>query len=809
MGFEDRHWGLALSTLLLVHLAAAEARAQDDTASPVEVDAGVTVSEQFTDNVFLTANDRRSDFVTLVAPWMTLSYRAEDFRLNLEARAEFARFAEYSNEDYDDYYLGAEALFRVNENVFAFAGLDYSLGHESRESPDDVNGLRPTEFREASGYVGLGGTVGERNFRLGVNVRDLDFDDTPTALGRSIENDDRDRRELEIGGRIGILGTGNGEVFLQGIYDQREYDRDVDSDGMRRSSDGYQAAIGYSGMIGPARGELLLGVMSQDYDDPRFGTTTALDFGADLTMPLNDRTELDAIVERSIEETTLRGASGAISTSAGLRLRHRVASDMSLAAYAFLTQNAYQNIARTDTLFESGLSLRYYLNPRIYMDTNYDFRQRQSDVAGVDFDEHRITLSFGAALDPRYDKDRATLARQGSGGFYAGLQMGDLAVLTKTDSVRGAGGSLTAGFGDHGPAGGIFAGYRGSYGALVLGAELEAEFADPSWRHLGGREFGVSRGNAYALSGIMGLRTERDALLYGRFGVIAAEFDSFYRRGNAVPVAMTDRKTGLLFGVGAEVPLAGQLSGRMEYQLRAYEDYPIGVPPGVDDDNFATTESLVRFGLVYAFGGGAKPETAAQAVDFSGAYAGAQIGHGTLQSDNIGPRVPGNPANPVFTLAATRAGQGFTGGFYGGYGYQTGRFYIGAEAEAEWSSKDWNIERSPTGRVYSMQKTSTVGVGLRMGYVLSDAVLLYGRIGMVRSTFDMDYRFGGGIFDRTQTLDGVRVGGGIEVPINDKTHFRLDYTQTEYDGHAINYGVGIDRFDTTERLFRIGVTRRF
>jgi len=60
---------------------------------------------------------------------------------------------------------------------------------------------------------------------------------------------------------------------------------------------------------------------------------------------------------------------------------------MSLAAYAFLTQNDYQSVARTDHLAEAGVSLRYYLNPRVYLDTNYDFRQRQSDIAGADYDE--------------------------------------------------------------------------------------------------------------------------------------------------------------------------------------------------------------------------------------------------------------------------------------------------------------------------------------------------------------------------------------------------------------------------------------
>nr|WP_253196017.1 outer membrane beta-barrel protein [Roseovarius sp. PS-C2] len=808
--------GVSVSTVVLLSADFSFAQNADvlsvsaQDSVPYEFDAGATLSEQYTDNVFLTANDRRSDFVTLFAPWMGLSYRAEDFRLNLEASAEIARFADYSNEDYEDYFLGAEAQYRISDTVFAFGGLDYTLGHESRESPDDVNGLRPTELREVSGYVGLGGKVADRNFRLGLNVRDLNYDDTPAALGRVIDNDDRDRRQIEFGGRIGVAATENGEVFVQGIYDQRDYDQAIDNQGtgFQRSSTGYQAALGYTGMIGPMKGEVLLGVMSQNYDDPRFGSTVAVDLGADLTMPLGNGTALDAVVERSIEETTLNGASGYISTSAGLRLRHRVANNMSLAAYAFLTQNDYQNLPRTDMLKETGLSLRYYFNPRLYLDTNYDFRQRLSDVAGADFDEHRITLSLGASLDPRFDEKTAALAKAGAGGFYAGLQVGDNAMHTKVDGPRGAGGNLTADFGDHGLAGGVFAGYRREFGNLVLGAEIEAEFNDTGWSHLADRDFTVERGNAYALSGIAGLRTTSGNLVYGRFGVVSAEFDSTYQRGANPVVLRSENETGLLFGMGAEIPFGNGLSGRMEYQLRAYDDYPVGSPVGAGgDDNFANVESLARFGLVYEFGGQAKPAESGIETDFSGLYAGAQIGHGTLQSDNSGPRP--NAAAPAFTLVTTRAGQGFTGGVFAGYGIQSGRFYAGGEAEFELSSANWNVERSPVGRIYSVEKLGTVGLGLRLGYVLNGNVLLYGRAGAVRSKFDFDYTYGGAMVDMRDTLDGVRIGGGIEFPIGEKTTARLDYTQTEYDANSVFYGQGTDSFDTTERLFRIGLTRQF
>ena len=817
MAISKSHLFLGLATSIAAFAWAQPGMTQQDSAegaapdaSPYTFDAGIAVTGRVTDNVFLTANDRRSDVVTVLSPWMTLSYRAEDFRLNLEASSEIGRFVDYSQENYEDYFLGAQAQYRINDNLFAFGGLDYELVHEGRESPDDVSGLRPTELREASGYLGIGGTLAERSFRLGLNLRDLDYEDTPAALGTVVDNDDRDRRQVEFGGRMGVADLGDGEVFLQGIYDKREYDQPVDNMGLgvQRGSEGYQAAIGYTGSIGPLRGEVLLGMISQSYDDPRFGTTEALDLGMDLTMELDGATSLDVVVDRTLEETTISGSSAYISTSAGVRLRHSVAPDMSLAAYAFLTRNDYQSIARTDHLAEAGVSLRYYLNPRLYLDTEYDFRQRQSDIAGADYDEHRVSLTFGASLEPRVQADSGSLAQAGNGGFYAGLAVGDTALHSKVDGARGSGGSLTADFGEHAAAASVFAGYRQHYGALVLGAEADFEASSASWSHAGNRNFGVERGNAFSASAVTGLQTQDGHLFYGRFGVVSASFDSTYQRGGGAAVRDSARETGLLVGVGAEVPLGKGMSGRMEYQLRAYDDYPLGSPAGTaSPDNFANVESAIRFGLVYDFAPAAQAAEPAVTRDFAGLYAGAQLGHGTLQSTNTGFR-PDDDA-PAFTLVATRAGQGFTGGAYVGYGFTANRFYLGGEAEAELSSVNWNVERSPVGRIYSAEKTATAGLGLRLGYVVNDNVLIYARAGVVRSDFDFDYSFRGAAVSQSESLDGVRIGGGIEFAVGEKTNLRLDYTQTEYDANTVNYGAGVDSFDTTERLFRIGLTRQF
>jgi len=269
---------------------------------------------------------------------------------------------------------------------------------------------------------------------------------------------------------------------------------------------------------------------------------------------------------------------------------------------------------------------------------------------------------------------------------------------------------------------------------------------------------------------------------------------------------LNDRRLGFNVGVGAEIPLGGGLSGRVEYLIRAYDDCLIGVPlGGWNDDNFAYVQAVARFGLLYRFN--AQNEIKAEPVDFSGLYAGGFLSHGTLQSNNTGPRPSGSA--PAFTLDATRSGQGFSLGIQGGYGKQFGAFYLGGEVAVEASTANWNIERSPVGRVYSLKKKNSIGASLRAGYVINNSVLTYIRAGLVRSSFDSSYLESGIVTAGTVNLNGTRIGAGLEIAVSPKTHLQLDYSHFDHGTHQVNYGTGVDQFDTSSDVFTVALNYRF
>ena len=108
---------------------------------------------------------------------------------------------------------------------------------------------------------------------------------------------------------------------------------------------------------------------------------------------------------------------------------------------------------------------------------------------------------------------------------------------------------------------------------------------------------------------------------------------------------------------------------------------------------------------------------------------------------------------------------------------------------------------------------------MRVGYVLPNGSLLYGRIGAVQTRFNTMYNKGnsaGAWINRSDTLGGTRFGLGAEIPASQNTFVRMDYSYTRYDD-TVSFvttqdgGANPDamRFDNTESLARLGLGYRF
>ena len=790
------------------------------TLGPFALDANISAGELFSDNIYVTKNRKKSDLISTISAGGTATLDKDGNQLVLRAGADLGRYARFKTENYDDYYLGGDGRLKLDNVTSLFGGANYYWTHESRESPDAVNGIHPTRYRAGDYYAGILRSFPDYVVRVGGTLNTYSYSNVLSTSG-IINNTGRDRQEYEVGARVSYRLTKVLLPFVQMYWTDRSYDAATDNFGYRRSSTGYRAAVGLSGDLLPQlQGEIYIGALAQDYQDARFRGVLHPDYGARVLWKPLAGTAVRGFIDRSVEETTLVGSSGYLRTAVGGSLEQQVRPDIFMSGHFYYSENAYSDVDRTDYVSDAGLGFKYYFMRNLFVATEYAFIHRTSNTATSDFYENRVWLRLGAQLLPAYTAEPNTFApfvdATRPGGFYVAMLAGNGTLTSAVDGPRGGqgagsgtGGELTADFGDNGWQSDIAGGYGALVGRVYLGGELDAAIGSQSWLHGGSggtRIFGVRQLDSYGIAGRLGFLLPSHALIYGRVGAVLTQFATFYQQDTNV-IRPEGYRRGLQFGGGLEAPLGAAFSGRIEYTQTSYADYNVkaGGPASNAPDNFANEENLLRFGVVYYLDGKA-PAQPITAFNYGGAYGGVQVGYGGLISQNAGLR------KAPQTLDAQRAGYGATAGAFAGYGLEIGKqYYLGGELDSEGSNADWNIERDPTGRVYSVSKIYSVDASLIAGYIFEESTLVYGRIGVAHTRFANKYHDEGGANYVAPDIseNGLRLGGGVAVPLSAHTFLRLDYTWTHYGSYAVNYVTGSDSFRNSENVFRIGIGWKF
>lgn len=160
---------------------------------------------------------------------------------------------------------------------------------------------------------------------------------------------------------------------------------------------------------------------------------------------------------------------------------------------------------------------------------------------------------------------------------------------------------------------------------------------------------------------------------------------------------------------------------------------------------------------------GAAPTLAAS--PFDGAYVGAYTGY----IDNKG------SAEGVTGIDT----DGWTYGGYAGFGKTFDQFYFGGEVEIGTADIDGK------GRIGTVPATAKInesyGLAARVGFLASDNALFYGRVGWQRTNFEATAGAGASRVKADDTLNGLRVGGGLEYALTDNILTRVEYNYTNYE----------------------------
>lgn len=133
-------------------------------------------------------------------------------------------------------------------------------------------------------------------------------------------------------------------------------------------------------------------------------------------------------------------------------------------------------------------------------------------------------------------------------------------------------------------------------------------------------------------------------------------------------------------------------------------------------------------------------------------------------------------------------GEGSNGIVYGigaGYDIQSGSMVFGIDAEASKSTVDECVASvDVTGDELCAELGRELSVGGRVGMVLGSNALLYARAGYTNARVNLAYDHPtNNTLDVTEgeNLDGVRVGGGIELAVGTNAFVRAEYRYSNYE----------------------------
>jgi outer membrane immunogenic protein len=188
------------------------------------------------------------------------------------------------------------------------------------------------------------------------------------------------------------------------------------------------------------------------------------------------------------------------------------------------------------------------------------------------------------------------------------------------------------------------------------------------------------------------------------------------------------------------------------------------------------------------------------AAAFNGPYIGLQAGYGNTS-------VEAKITDGINTEAGKEDKGALIGGLFAGYGMTHNKFYGGVEAEGLFSTNEYS--ETFGGITGKIEQKQSIGLSARVGYAVTDNVLLYGRAGWVWTKFEASLSDGVDSISEDEWFNGPRVGAGAELAFGGGLFGRVEYTHTWYNEKTYRDGPVSVSFEGKENLFMAGLGYRF
>lgn len=358
------------------------------------------VEQVYDDNYYKKKTNGDKQHYTTVKPSVSLRSDWNSHALRLDASVEHGEFWGATADNYD------HADVRVRGKIDVTKATNIRLEGQARmlteaRGGDDVasDAADPTEYVRQNASVSFNHKSNRVSLSGGVEANRYDYDDSATIGGSTTNNDDRDRMEHKVTGRVGYEIQKGYEGFVRAEYGLVDYKAGVDDAGANRDSDGYKIEGGLALQLSKLlRGDVGVGWLSRSFDDTQFKEFSALAANGNLIWSATSLTDVRVFIGREVNETTTSGTSATLLTSYGIGVAHEFLRNLKAKAELKFTTTDYEGDTTTnreDDQVKASVGLSYDVNRNIYCGASYTYEERDSNVVVNDYDRNIYKVSVG------------------------------------------------------------------------------------------------------------------------------------------------------------------------------------------------------------------------------------------------------------------------------------------------------------------------------------------------------------------------------------------------------------------------------
>jgi len=349
----------------------------------------IYVQEMFRDNIYQTQRDKNSDFITTIAPSLTMAYLFGPNSFRIGYRAGFLQYARFSKNNYVDQNGFTSLNLRFPSGLDIDAQYDYK--NSVRERTAEIARQRP--YEESIGNLGVAYKFADRwKARAFWTYDDLAF-----------KSDRFDRTESytqnTYGAQLYYRLTARMSTLVEYNYIYKDF---FSSDNSDHKDNLIYAGVAFD-PAGKLKGELKGGYGWKKFKNSLAGRNNSPKtwiIAMNATQDFTKRTSLALNASRGFQDDTDFGNASYTATSVSLALQHMLTSKIGGVIGGGFSENAYLDDTRepvtnvlkkrTDKIWSANVGLFYNIQRWLEARLEYSYQDKDSNFQNYSFRENRV-----------------------------------------------------------------------------------------------------------------------------------------------------------------------------------------------------------------------------------------------------------------------------------------------------------------------------------------------------------------------------------------------------------------------------------